>query len=76
MNKSEVLKALEWVDQTAKDGDVLRLAKAKEALEAEIRSKRSLSSPEDAYKTALESFVRKHGREPMEEIAGEDRPLV
>lgn len=76
MNKSEVLKALEWVDQTAKDGDVLRLAKAKEALEAEIRSQRSLSSPEDAYKTALESFVRKHGREPLEEIAGEDRPLM
>jgi len=76
MNKSDVLKALEWVDQTAKDGDVTRLSKAKEALEAEIRSKRSLSGPEAAYKAALESFVRKHGREPMEEIAGEDRPLV
>ena len=46
MNKSVVLKALEWVDQTANDGDVIRLAKAKEALETELRSKRSSSSPD------------------------------
>lgn len=72
MNKSEVLKALEWVDQTAKDGDVVRLAKAKEALETELRSRSSLSGPEAAYTTALESFVRKHGREPLEDVAGED----
>src|SRR5574340_637858 len=38
MNKSEVLKALEWVDQTARDGDELRLAKAKLALEDELAS--------------------------------------
>ncbi len=76
MNKSEVLKALEWVDQTAKDGDSVRLAKARQALEAELSSKKNLASPQEGYKAALESFVRKHGREPMEEIVGEDRPLV
>lgn len=74
MNKSEVLKALEWVDRTAKDGDALRLAKAKQALEAELGSQKNSSGPEQGYKAAFESFVRKHGREPMEEIAGEDRP--
>jgi hypothetical protein len=73
MNKSEVLKALEWVDQTAKDGDVARLAKAKQALEAELGSKKNLSGEEAAYSTALASFVRKHGREPMEEVIADDR---
>ncbi len=68
MNKSEVLKALEWVDQTAKEGDPNRLAKAKEALEAHISSARSRSDHDDPYKTAFESFVRKHGREPLEDI--------
>jgi len=68
MNKSEVLKALEWVDQAAKDGDVLRLAKAKLALEDELASRTSTSTPEQAYKTACESFIRKHGREPLEEV--------
>jgi len=68
MNKSEVLKALEWVDQAAKDGDVLRLAKAKLALEDELASQASMSTPEEAYRGAFESFVRKHGREPMEEL--------
>ncbi len=71
MNKSEILKALEWVDQTAKDGDALLLAKAKLALEAELASKRNVVTPEDAYKQAVESFVRKFGREPMEEILTE-----
>jgi hypothetical protein len=72
MNRSEILRALEWVDQAAKDGDGLRLAKAKLALEEEIASKRTATSPEMAYKTAFESFVRKHGREPLEEIVLEE----
>lgn len=72
MNRSEILRALEWVDQAAKDGDGLRLAKAKLALEEEIASKRTTAAPELAYKTALESFVRKHGREPLEEIVLEE----
>jgi hypothetical protein len=72
MNRSEILRALEWVDQAAKDGDGLRLAKAKLALEEEIASKRTSTTPETAYKNAFESFVRKHGREPLEEIALED----
>ena len=72
MNRSEVLRALEWVDQAAKDGDGLRLAKAKLALEEEIASKRTTTTPETAYKTAFESFVRKHGREPLEEIVLEE----
>ncbi len=72
MNRSEILRALEWVDQAAKDGDGLRLAKAKLALEEEIASKRTTTSPETAYKTAFESFVRKHGREPLEEIVLDD----
>ena len=68
MNKSEVLKALEWVDQTARDGDALRLAKAKLALEDELASEKSTTAPESSYKIAVESFVRKHGREPLEDI--------
>jgi hypothetical protein len=72
MNRSEILRALEWVDQAAKDGDGLRLSKAKLALEDEIASQRTTSAPELAYKTAFESFVRKHGREPLEEIALEE----
>jgi len=68
MNKSEILKALEWVDQTARDGDADRLAQAKQALETELKSKRNVSTSEAAYKTALESFVRKHGREPFEDL--------
>jgi hypothetical protein len=68
MNKSEVLKALEWVDQTAKDGDALRLVQAKQALEKELASKKNASGPDIAYRTAFESFVRKHGREPFEDI--------
>ncbi len=68
MNKSEILKALEWVDQTAKEGDTDRLAKAKEVLEAQISSAKNVSSREDSYKIAFESFVRKHGREPLEEV--------
>ncbi len=68
MNKSEILKALEWVDQTARDGDINRLVKAKEALARQISSAKHLSSNEDFYKTAFESFVRKHGREPLEEV--------
>lgn len=72
MNKSEVLKALEWVDRSANDGDLFTLEKAKVALEAELASKRNLTTPENAYKTALESFVRKHGREPLEDVAPEE----
>ena len=72
MNKSEVLKALEWVDQAAKDGDVTRLAKAKQALENELISKRNTSGTETGYKLAFESFIRKHGREPLEDIPAED----
>jgi hypothetical protein len=69
MNKSETLRALEWVDQAARDGDADRLVKAKLALEAELASKRNSSPPETAYKAAFESFVRKHAREPLEYIA-------
>jgi hypothetical protein len=72
MNKSEVLKALEWVDQTARDGDALRLAKAKLALEDELASAKSTTGPETSYKIAVESFVRKHGREPLEDILQEE----
>jgi len=72
MNKSAILKALEWVDRSAREGDVSRLSKAKLALEEELASKRNLGSSEQAYRTALESFVRKHGREPMEDILEED----
>ncbi|MBI4961876.1 MAG: hypothetical protein HY913_01230 [Desulfomonile tiedjei] len=72
MNRSEILRALEWVDQAARDGNELRLAKAKQALEDEIASKRTATPPETAYQTAFESFVRKHGREPLEEIALEE----
>ncbi|MCX5862571.1 MAG: hypothetical protein WCG29_04355 [Desulfomonile sp.] len=68
MNKSEVLKALEWVDQTAKDGDAVRLAQAKQTLDSELSSKRNTFTRETAYKLAFESFVRKHGREPFEDI--------
>ena len=68
MNKSEILRALEWVDQTAKDGDALLLGKAKLALEQELTSSKSSAPREKAYKDAVERFVRKHGREPLEEI--------
>lgn len=69
MNKSEILKALEWVDQTARDGDALRLAQAKQALEMELSARKNTTTPEAAFKVAFESFVRKHGREPFEDIA-------
>ncbi len=72
MNKSEILRALEWVDQAARDGDGERLSKAKKSLEDELASSRNTSPPEDAYRTAYESFVRKHGREPMEESSPEE----
>ncbi|MGC8657978.1 MAG: hypothetical protein ACP5U1_02795 [Desulfomonilaceae bacterium] len=72
MNKSEILKALEWVDQTARDGDALRLAKAKKALEEVLSMTRESGGPEHAYRIAQESFVRKHGREPLEELEAED----
>jgi hypothetical protein len=68
MNKSDTLRALEWVDQAARDGDADRLAKAKQALDEELASKKSTLSPEVAYQTAFESFVRKHSREPLESI--------
>jgi hypothetical protein len=72
MNKSEVLRVLEWIDQAARDGDSERLSKAKKAMEDELASNRNTSSPEIAYKIAYESFVRKHGREPMEESSLEE----
>jgi hypothetical protein len=72
MNKSEILRALEWVDLAAKEGDGRVLTKAKKALEEELGSKSNTSSPEQAYRTAIDSFVRKHGREPLEDIPGDD----
>ena len=71
-NKSEILKALEWVDRTAREGDMTLLVKAKRALEEELTSPRTTASPEHAYKVALESFVRKHGREPLEDVVMEE----
>ena len=72
MNRSEVLKAMEWVDQAARDGDVNLLAKAKVALETELKSRRNVAGPDEGYRVAVESFVRKHGREPLEDVALED----
>jgi hypothetical protein len=72
MNKSEILRALEWVDQTARDGDALLLSKAKLALEQELTSIRNVAPPEKAYSEAIERFVRKHGREPLEEMAPQE----
>lgn len=72
MNKSEILKALEWVDQTARDGDALRLVKAKESLDSVLAVITNSGDQELAYKTAQESFVRKYGREPLEELELED----
>ena len=72
MNKSEILKALEWVDQTARDGDALRLVKAKQTLESALSTVKEFGGAEHAYKTAQESFVRKYGREPLEELETED----
>jgi hypothetical protein len=72
MNRSEILRAIEWVDQAAKDGDALRLAKAKQALDDELALNRNPAGHEGAYRAAFESFVRKHGREPLEEISLED----
>lgn len=71
MNKSEVLKALEWVDKTAKDGDATLLAKAKLALETELASQKNTAAPTEAYHHAIESFTRKHGRAPLEDILEE-----
>ncbi len=72
MNKSEVLRALEWVDQIARDGDALLLSKAKLALEEELHSQKNTATPEIAYKSAVASFVRKHGREPLEDVEDEE----
>lgn len=72
MNKSEILNALEWVDQTARDGDAARLVKAKQALESALSSAKDSVGSDQAYKIAQESFVRKHGREPLEELGSED----
>ena len=59
MNRSETLRALEWVDQAARDGDAERLAKAKLVLQDELASKKSSNAPDVAYRIAFESFVRK-----------------
>jgi hypothetical protein len=69
MNRTETLRALEWVDQAARDGDEDRLVKAKQALEDLLVSPRNTATSEEAYRVACESFVRKHGREPLEDIA-------
>jgi hypothetical protein len=71
-NKSEILHALEWVDRAARDGEALMLDKARRALEEEIHSERTSGAPDLAYKTAVESFVRKHGREPLEDIRADE----
>ncbi len=71
MNRSEILRALEWLDKAATDGDGDRLTKAKQVLEAELASKRNRLPREQAYQVAFESFVRKHGREPLEDIVEE-----
>ena len=72
MNKSEILKALEWVDQTARDGDALRLVKAKQSLESALSTVKEFGGAETAYKMAQESFVRQYGREPLEDLETED----
>ncbi len=72
MNKSDILRALEWVDRAAGEGDGRVLAKAKQALEEELASKQTTGSSEEAYRTAVESFVRKHGRDPLEDLQSED----
>jgi hypothetical protein len=72
MNRSEVLRAVEWVDQAAREGDLGLMAKAKQALESELVSKRNTTSPDKAYEIALESFVRKHGREPLDNLPDEE----
>ena len=46
MNKSEILKALEWVDQTARDGDALRLVKAKQSLESALSTVKEFGGAE------------------------------
>lgn len=71
MNKSEVLRALEWVDQAAREGDREVILKAKLALDNELSSKRNTRTSKQAYSEAHESFVRKHGREPLETISDE-----
>lgn len=68
MNRSDTLRAMEWVDQAARDGDGVLLAKAKQALDDELASPRNTLTPEEAYKTAFESFVRKHSRDPLEDM--------
>ena len=72
MNRSEILKALEWVDQTAREGDASRLAKAKLALEDLLTSHKGAVRSEEAYHTAVASFTRKHGREPLEDLIAEE----
>jgi hypothetical protein len=72
MNKSEVLKALEWVDLSAREGDVTQFRKAKQAFEEELASKKNTRSSEEAHRSAVESFVRKHGREPLEDAPLDD----
>ncbi len=71
-NRSKVLRTLEWVDRSAREGDPDLLESAKRALEEELAVQREFTPPEQSYKIAFESFVRKHGREPMEDIIEED----
>jgi hypothetical protein len=72
INKSKDLRALEWIDQTTRDGDALFLAKARLALELHILSKRNTRNPQEAYQIRAESFLRKYSREPLEDIVAED----
>ncbi|MFH0824417.1 MAG: hypothetical protein V2B18_16815 [Pseudomonadota bacterium] len=72
MNKSDVLRALEWVDRAAAEGDVAVLSKAKQSLDDELASHKNTRSPAEAYAGAVESFIRKHGRDPLEDIAEDE----
>ncbi len=47
-NRSEILKALEWVDRAASEGDLTLLAKAKLALEDELSSQITAGTPGSA----------------------------
>lgn len=75
-NKSRILKAMEWVDRTAGEGDVRLLERAKEALAEELAHAGKGGSSEEAYSAAVESFVRKYGREPLEDVADDDEAIM
>ncbi len=72
MNRSEVLRAVEWIDQAAREGDPKLVKQAKNALETQLSGGAVTDTPESRYSEAVESFVRKHGREPMEDLPAEE----